>query len=207
MTGPGRRRRCLPKAWPARGGPAAEVHGCRGVALEELLVDGMPVDAAEIWRSCRCRRDGLPCTRWARCSPRPSRRPNWWSSPILRRTLIRQKRFNCSAPGMPWVRLYEQGEFNGLGPWLWEHPWWTLLIGIFGTAGGVWLTFSRYTVQGSPSLTSGVFLLGLMAAVGGVCCLGFWFSYGPPRGQRTLISTGGRSCSEEFSHRTDCGGE
>jgi len=30
--------------------------------------------------------------------------------------------------------MNEQGEINGLGPWLWERPWRTLLIGMFGRA-------------------------------------------------------------------------
>lgn len=154
---------------------------CRGMALEELLADGMPVDAAEQFLEIL----SLPQGRGALHAmgallAAPLAAAELVEQPDSAANLDPPKTIQLLSPrNAMGMRLYEQGEFNGLGPWLWEHPWWTLLIGIFGTAGGVWLTFSRYTVQGSPSLTSGVFLLGLMAAVGGVCCLGFWFLIRP----------------------------
>jgi hypothetical protein len=88
--------------------------------------------------------------------------------------------------------MYEQGGFSDLGPWLWEHPWRTLLIGIFGTAAGVWLMFFRHTVPGFLDEASTASLLGLIVVAGGVCCIGFWF----------LIRPGPKD--KELSFRPEC---
>lgn len=150
---------------------------CRGMALEELLADGMPVDAAEQYLEIL----SLPQGRGALHAMGAL-----LAAPLAAAELVEQpdSAANLDPPRIiqllsprnaMGMRLYEQGEFNGLGPWLWEHPWRTLLIGILGTAAGVWLMFFRHTLQGSVSQTNAAGLLGLMAAVGGVFCLGFWF--------------------------------
>ncbi|MCW2133726.1 hypothetical protein [Arthrobacter sp. VKM Ac-2550] len=154
---------------------------CRGMALEDLLADGMPVDAAEQYLEILA----LPQGRGALHAmgallAAPLAAAQLVEQPASAANLDPPRTIQLLSPrNAMGMRLYEQGEFNGLGPWLWEHPWRTLLIGIFGTAAGVWLTFFRHTLQGSVSQTSVVGLLGLIAAVGGVCCLGFWFLIRP----------------------------
>jgi hypothetical protein len=154
---------------------------CRGMALEELLADGMPMDTAEQYLeilSLPQGRDALHAMGALLAAPLAA--AQLVEQPASAANLDPPRTIQLLSPrNAMGMRMYEQAEFNGLGPWLWEHPWRTLLIGIFGTAVGVWLTFFRHALQGSVTHTSVVGLLGLMVAVGGVCCLGFWFLIRP----------------------------